>query len=376
VATFKNKFVFTTADGSASFRIGGRINNDWAWISADSDAESLFGKFEDGNEFRRARLYISGHVHRWLIFKTQYDFEDGESDFKDVYAGIKGLPWVGTFKAGQFKEPFSLEYLTSSNEITFMERSFADAFTPTRNTGFMLQDCICDERVTWAAGVFRDTDKFGDSKGDGEYNYTGRVTFLPIYEDKGEILIHTGVAASLRSPNDDTVTYVGRKEVNLAPVVGDTGAIANIDGVVLLGLELAAVWGPVSVQGEYKTSMVDGPGGNDPDFSGWNVMVSVFVTGEHRGYRTGTGVFANPKLHSNFDPEKGTWGALELAARYSNVDLTDGMVTGGDIDSITGGLNWYLNPNARLMFNVVCSDYSEGIDGSSEAFQMRIQFNF
>ena len=109
-ATFKNKLVFTSADGSTSIRLGGRIHN---------DAEASIGKFEDGNEFRRARIYMSGHIHRWLIFKTQYDFEDGEADFKDVYAGIQGLPCIGTFRAGQFKEPFSLEELTSSRFITF-----------------------------------------------------------------------------------------------------------------------------------------------------------------------------------------------------------------------------------------------------------------
>ncbi len=87
-------------------------------------------------------------------------------------------------------------------------------------------------------------------------------------------------------------------------------------------------------------------------------------------------MFTNPKPKSNFDPEKGTWGALELIARYSNLDLTDGMITGGDVDSISGGLNWYLNPNARLMFNYVHSEYDEGIDGDSDAFQMRVQFNF
>lgn len=375
-ATFTDKLVFTSADGSTSLRIGGRVHNDWAWISSDNDAEATIGVFEDGNEFRRARIYISGHIHKWLIFKTQYDFEDGEADFKDVYAGIRGVPCIGTFRAGQFKEPFGLEQLTSSNEITFMERSNADSFTPARNTGFMIDNCFCDERATFAVGVFRDTDGFGDSKGDGEYNYTGRFTFLPIYQDKGEVLIHTGVAASIRSPNDDMVRYVDNREVHLAPNAADTGNIMNVEDVMLLGLELAAVWGCVSVQGEYTRSCVDGPGGNNPDFDAWYVMASCIVTGEHRPYRTKTGVFGNPKPGSNFDAEKGTWGAIELVGRYSTLDLTDGMVTGGDVDSISGGVNWYLNPNARIMFNYVHSEYDEGISGDSDAFQMRFQFNF
>jgi len=375
--TLGDKFVFTSPDGSTSIRIGGRIHNDWAWISANNDAKASIGSaFEDGNEFRRARVYMSGHFHKWLIFKTQYDFEDGEADFKDVYAGIQGLPYVGTFRAGQFKEPFGLEQLTSSNDITFMERSVADSFTPMRNTGFMVNDCVWEERVTWAVGMFRDTDAFGDSKGDGEYNFTGRITCLPVYADKGEILVHAGVAASIRSPNDDTVRYEDNREVHLAPTAADTGDITDVDDVFLLGLELAAVWGSLSVQGEYNMSRVDGPSGVDPDFSAWYVMASWIVTGEQRKYKTNAGVFGNPKPASNFDPEKGTWGALELVARYSTLDLTDDTITGGGIDSLSGGLNWYLNPNARLMFNYVHADYDEGISGDSDAFQMRFQFYF
>ena len=87
---------------------------------------------------------------------------------------------VGNVRIGQFKEPFSLELQTSTNDTTFMERATLFNLTPDRNTGLMVYDNPC-ERVTWAAGVFRDSDKFGDDSGDGEYNYTGRITGLPPY---------------------------------------------------------------------------------------------------------------------------------------------------------------------------------------------------
>ena len=99
-------------DKSMDFRLGGRIHNDWAFIS--NDASSGFDG-ADGAEFRRARLYIQATLWGNVEMKTQYDFADGEADFKDVYMGLTGLPGNGKLRIGQYKEPHSLEQLASSS---------------------------------------------------------------------------------------------------------------------------------------------------------------------------------------------------------------------------------------------------------------------
>jgi phosphate-selective porin OprO and OprP len=40
-----------------------------------------------------------------------------------------------------------------------------------------------------------------------------------------------------------------------------------------------------------------------------------------------------------------------VLARYSWLDLNDKTVNGGVINAWTIGLNWFLNPNAKIQFN-------------------------
>ena len=111
-------------DGLFKLRIGGRIQLDGAIMDADNNLERRgIGDLEDSLEFRRARIYIQGDIYEDYFFKVQYDFAGGDADFEDVYMGMRNLPYVGNIMVGQFKEPFGLEELTSSNCITFMERS-------------------------------------------------------------------------------------------------------------------------------------------------------------------------------------------------------------------------------------------------------------
>jgi len=54
--------------------------------------------------------------------------------------------------------------------------------------------------------------------------------------------------------------------------------------------------------------------------------------------------------------------------------LNDGHVTGGEMDSVALGLNWYLNPNTRLMWNYAMSDVQD--EGDVDTFEMRVQIDF
>ena len=362
-------------DGAVRLKIGGRIQHDYAYFAEDGDIERRLGRdFDDGTEFRRARLYFSGTVYDDIDFKVQYDFAGGDADFKDVYLGMKNVPYVGHVRVGHFKEPFSLEELASSNDITFMERSLVNTFAPSRNTGVMVFDNLLGERMTWAVGVFRQTDDFGDGTGGRDYNVTARLTSLPWYEDQGKKLLHLGLAYTHQNYEDDTIRFRAGPEAHLAPRLVDTGTFSAEYGD-FIGAEAAVVYGPFSLQGEYVHSFIEGRDRRvgDPDFWVASIQASYFLTGEHRPYKTSTGTFGRVRPLRNYGRGGGP-GAWELAARASYLNLNDAGVDGGRLIDLTLGLNWYLNPNVRTMWNYVLADPSDG--GDVSIFMWRFQVAF
>jgi phosphate-selective porin OprO/OprP len=400
-AFWKDGFHLESAGGAFKFKVGGRLDNDWAVTEAEG-LEDDFGlaptpggipanrtesldDVETGTEFRRARVSLEGVFYSVVPFKLEYDFAGGDAEFKDVWIGLTGVPGVAAIRVGHMKEPFSLEELTSSKYITFLERGLPNVFAPDRNTGIGFFFDALEERITWAAGAFRDTDNFGDGFGsDSLYNITARLTGVPWYEDGGRRLVHVGLSYSHQFRNDDALRYRRKPEADLFPVnlvdtrlafpgvSGTTTADLRTDGVNLLNPEVALVVGPFSLQGESMHSFVDATGEN-PNLYGLYVFASYFLTGEYRPYKLADAAFDRVRPKRNFFGSDGGWGAWELAARFSRLDLDDGAARGGALNDVTLALNWYLNPNVKVMLNYVFADREDL--GTANVFQMRFHID-
>ncbi len=366
---WKKSLRLETGDGQAKLKLGGQIHNDWYWYGQDHSFRDITDQ-EDGTELRRARVYVSGTLYENLRFKAQYDFADGDADFKSVWIELTKVPGVQNIRVGQFKEPFSLEERVADNDMTFMERALPNAFAPSRNTGAMVHGAYLGEpgeaRLTTALGVFRTTDSYGNDATDGGYAGTARVTGLPWYEDGGRRLLHLGLGYTHRNVGD-TLRIRQRPESHGADRLVDTGNM-NVHDMDAGVVEAALVYGPFSLQGEYFLNHVNTADRGDRDFDGFYVQASYTLTGEHRPYKNSEGEFGRIVPRNNFrihGDERG-WGAWEIALRYSAIDLDDGHtrftdrlldlsreIRGGEEQNLTVGLNWYLNPNSRVMLNYI-----------------------
>lgn len=372
---YKDGLRFENGDKSFTMRLGAQIYLDSAFIKTNNDYENAFGREEDGTRFRVARVSAEGTVNEYIEYKWRYDFSGGVNNrFKDVYLGFLDTA-IGNVRVGQFKEPFSLEQITPLGSITFMERSGADRLVPGRNVGLMAYDHNEAKTMTWAAGMFRDdgTDT-GDDTGDGEYSLTARVTGTPMKDDATH-LVHIGAALSLRHLRDSVYAVQYRGESNITQ---SNIAAVNIaaDDVELIGLEAAWLNGPLSLQGEYVMTAVDPSAGSSLDFTGFYVLASYFLTGESRTYKDTAGAFSKVKVVEPYGRSGGK-GAWEIAARISGLDLDDGAVSGGEVESYALGANWYLNDSMRVMFNYIHEEADTGAagDGKGDILAVRLQLD-
>jgi phosphate-selective porin OprO and OprP len=378
---WKNGIRMDSADGRFKLKFGGRIQYDFGVINGgDLEDAPDIGDLSNGAEARRARLYVSGTIYENIDFKLQFDFAQGDADLKDAYMQFNDILAIGRIRIGQFKEPFSLDELTSSKYITFMERGLPNDLAPGRNAGIMIGDHILDQRMTWATGLFYQVDDYGATQQDGGAAFTSRVTGLPWYEDDGAKLLHLGIAYSLRDSDDtNTIRYRARPEAHFTERFTDTGDF-GADMTQLFGAEAAWVHGPLSLQAEYIGASVSGTddGVGSPMFNSFYVQGSYFLTGEHRNYDRKKGAFKRVQPKRNFR-EDGGWGAWEVAARYSYLDLrASGLPDSARrLEDITLGVNWYINPNVRLMGNYIRSHVTgTDITGDADIFMLRMQVDF
>ena len=309
-----------TTDKKIEF--GGRIMYDMATWGSD-DFENA------GSEFRRVRLFSSGTIYENVKYKLQLDFANGD--------------------------------------ITFMERGLPIAMSVERNSGVMYHNTF-GERLSLQTGVFLNADDFGNDKTvNSAINATSRLTYLSINSE--EKLLHLGIAGSIRNISSSGGYNVStRAENHLGTKLL---AYENYDNdAILLAYETSYVNKSFSIQGEYVQSEI----GNNDFLSSYYGQVSYFITGESRTYKNSLSGFGRVKPINNYG-ENG-WGAFEIAARVSQMDLSS--VENGTLDDITLGLNWYLNPNTRVMMNYVMGEMTnyQGEITKENAVMMRVQLDF
>jgi phosphate-selective porin OprO and OprP len=374
----------------------GRLYIDMVNYSDDAATKQFFNKDRE-NEFGfdTARIGVQGDIYENIRYVVELEFEGTETDYKDVFAEAHDMP-IGNIRAGHFKEPIGLEELTSSRFITFMKRSYAtETFAPARNFGVMAYDSIdaCDN-ASWFLGTFRnDSDDSPDGRAtqrsdNGDWTADVRFAFLPYYDEpsEGRYLVHLGGSYSYRNSGElaewETVGFVGNQDA-----IG-VGALANSRTWNQIGAEFAVVWGAFSVQSEYFQAFFD----NGEQYNGAYAELSYFLTGENRGYEKEAKAFY--RVHP-FEPA--FWvdtcngaccgrGAWELTAGYSYVNLRDGqdidpgVQERAFVDGFAFGVNWYLNPYSRMMFdyNHEATDFVDAgtPNGDADIFGIRWQIDW
>lgn len=429
-----------------TFKITGFTQLDTAWYHQTPHNIDTVGDAQDGTGFRRVRVAVPGKVTEFTNYQVEVDFANaGRPSFFDTYVEQENLPYFGTVRAGHFLQPFSVDALTGFRNLPFLERALPFlAFVPFRRTGIMSFNSTEDQMSTWAYSLFRTggynnaplgDSRFGTDFGDiGGYSFSTRGTHLFWFEDNGCSLFHVGAAYDYSQLGANDATGSGTSgnagsprpfyqakttpefgplgypenpsnfgsAVNGTPIFVDTGRY-EAEHFQLFGLETVYQNGPLSFQAEWMGTMVESVAG--PVFyNGAYGEVMYRLTGEYREYDKKFGALKNPIPNEDFisvgrGPNRGVsgWGAWEIAARWSYVNLTnpsklDGhyynsvtnTFTGnnhagnGTLNDSTVGVTWFLNKHTKFQANWICAMLNNEAKGFSTAnlYVTRIQVDF
>ena len=288
--------------------------------------------------FRRPVSYlITGTVNTWT--RTYDSSRQDPYDILDAALGIPVANDKGRIRIGKMKEPIAMERLIGLVFEQTMERPLhEDALLRSRNIGVMAEHMFQNRRGTWQAGYFNDWLDTSYDFADNDMVYVGRLTWLPEKDREGPTgLVHLGAGFRYMDVRTGSVRYAVGPEDYYLPKWLDTGEIPA-SRTETLNLEFTWLKGPFWFAAEYTGTRVVGDE-SDLWFDGWHAALNWFVTGDERGYDYRKGIV------KRIEPRKGLldngFGALELSARYSTLDLDDGPVRGGEMDILSAGLIWH-----------------------------------
>jgi phosphate-selective porin OprO/OprP len=388
-ASARDGFGIKSADGKFAVRLRGLVQTDGRFFLSDSAVPVTNTLF-----LRRARPILEATVGKYLEVRLQPDFGQGTTVLFDAYTDVKASPAFAV-RVGKFKTPVDLEQLQSASDIVLAERSLASNLAPNRDVGLQLSGELDGGTVAWQAGVFNGVPDLGNGDGDvsDAKDFVARV-FLQPFKTGALKGLGVGVAGSTGIERGTTAApqlasyRTGGQQTwfRYASSTATPGTNAFADGRrSRLAPQAYFYTGPLGLHGEYIESWQAvsraGVATVKLKHTAWQTTGSFFLTGEKNSWRS-----AAPK--KPFDPKAGTFGALEIAARYSELGIDDATFpnfasaagTPGEARAWAVGLNWYLARGIKTVVDYERTTFTGGTatgDRAPESFiATRVQYSF
>jgi phosphate-selective porin OprO/OprP len=348
------------------YKFGAQLSYDVAYVD-----EAQKGYFDRG--WRRVRVYTEGSFFKEkLFYELEYSFT-GNNNYKNIYIGyqdkFKPLNLKYRAKFGNIKIPFSLEGYTTSKNNTFMERALNDGYSDRRKVGgeILLREKIDNHNINLFFDIFSNSIDEREDKETDHPGYSTRLTYA--YKADKYKIFEVGTSILSQNRNGDNVKYNQAAESDFIYEKYVSVKIKDVNTIFNNNIEALLVYDKFSLQGEYTKVKVDAKKGIY-NFNGYYLQGSYFLVGKGRRFKVSTSTFGKIR------PNKG--GAIELAARYSYINLNDKDEHGGEQTDYNFGINWYINSEFKLMFNYVMAypKDTDDYDGMLQIFQARMLFAF
>ena len=370
-ASGKDGFGWASADKVYSLKLRGYIQGDARYFLDDDDE-----KLTDTFTLRRARVIIDGAVGKNFAFRIAPDFGDGTTQLQDGYIDYKAST-LNNVRFGRTKVPFGLERLQSSTDTLLNETALSTALTPNYDIGVQYYGSIGTGVVDYTIGIFNGGPDGAsvDSDANDDKDIAARVWLSPFKNTDNEAIngLSFGLAGTFgkqqgteASPQLPSYRSFGQASFFSYATSTNKGLTAIADGDrTRLSPQFYYATGPVGVLGEYVISEQDVANAKVNETiknEGWQLGLQYVLTGE-------TPSLKGLKPATPFDLAAGTWGAFELVAQVSSLEvdgaafdskLADAKKSASAADQIGVGLNWHLTSNAKFALNYAQTEFDGG----------------
>jgi phosphate-selective porin OprO/OprP len=369
------RLTVSSPNGAFSLSLRSLVQFDVGYFAQGRNPPSV--DLNSGTNFRRAQLGFQGVVFKDWSYNFLYDFGgngvEGRGYIYNAYIQYDGLKPFG-FRIGAYTPSEGIEDQTGSGDLFFAERAASVdvarniAGAPSREAAsIIVQEYNYLLSLSYTGKKTSDGTSTGAAVGtfDAQQSIIARAAWLAVSTPEIKWLVDGHITEVLKLPDTTASPAATVIRFSNGPEVGidasrtvDTGNI-DANNAREFGFETAATYDRFYGQGGWFHYEIDRrtlvP---DPHFDGWYAFLAYSLTGEQHPYDPATASFRNIRPAKPLGTPGG-WGAWEVLARYSNIDLdympfataASGGIAGGQQDVWTIGLNWYPNNAIKFQLN-------------------------
>jgi phosphate-selective porin OprO/OprP len=367
-------FFVESDDGRSRIKFGGILQFDYRYFPHD-DADPHVDQFA----FRTIRPDLSGTLFDHYDFRILPDFAGGKLVIQEAYADIRYSDAV-KIRFGKFKVPFGLERLQLEIATTFTERGFPTQLAPNRDLGVQVFGEVAGDRIEYQVGAFNGVadGQIGDGDVSDDKEVAARVFVKPFVTTHtplrglgvGGAITYGKKLGTLASPDVAFFKTEGQNTFFAYKVGTTLDTTAYADGHHFRATAQGYYYlGPIGVMAEWVRSQqhvsigATKPANQQVTIDAWQALVQWVITGDDAGFKS-----VAPR--HPFDPDKGEWGAFDIAARYTELvapgralfggGLADPTKSANQARAATVGVDWFLNKNVRLAIDYDHVWYNRG----------------
>ncbi|HXZ67687.1 MAG TPA: porin [Alphaproteobacteria bacterium] len=376
---------FQTASGNFSAVLRSLVQVDSGYFMQNSSAPAGANDLNSGTNFRRARIGLSGKLFNVWEYYFLYDFGGSGVETSAISSAYLQYDAPGgiAIRAGAFPPYTSLEDSEGAADPLFLEKASAVEITRSlAGADGRMAVAVIDAQPRYLVSLAYTGSKVGQSgMFDEQQGAVGRLAFAPwvspqstaVIGVNGSYVFDTADATAGPNPTSTGINFQNSPELRVDDEstggaslnLVSTGNI-NAETAYHWGADAGANWKSLYAEGGYYEFGADrrgvGPANSDPFFSGWYAEASWVLTGEAHRYDSSSAAFRSPQPANPVNGSLDGWGAWEVAARYSTVDLNyrkgvagaataAGGIRGGEQSIWTAGINWYPNNALRFLLN-------------------------